>query len=224
MKNLKSKKKIALVLSGCGHRDGSEITEAVSLLISLYQAGAEVSCFAPDMMVPEKNHLTGEMEKNQLRNTLKESARIARGQIQDVNSLVATDFDGLAFSGGFGAATNLCNWAELGARCEVRPDITQVIRDFHKLNKPIGAVCIAPVLLAKVLGFEKVEITLGNGKNIMKEIAKTGAVAIECPVDDFITDRACKVVTTPAYMYDDATPDQIFKGISGLAFELVEMS
>lgn len=217
-------KKIALILSGCGHRDGSEITEAVSLLICLSQAHAEVHCFAPDMMAPEKNHLTKEIEKGQERNTLKESARIARGKVQDIKYLSAKNFDGLVFSGGYGAASNLSNWAQKGASCEVRTDVTNVILEFYKQNKPIAAVCIAPVLLARTLGKQKIEITVGNDSEIMKEISKTGAQPVECPVDDYITDRAHKIITTPAYMYDEAKPHEVFKGISGLCAELVEMS
>ncbi|MNJ92703.1 Enhancing lycopene biosynthesis protein 2 [compost metagenome] len=214
-------KKIAVVLSGCGFKDGSEITEAVSLLISLNQAGADVSCFAPDIEILATNHLTGKPE-NEKRSLLAESARIARGHIKDLAKLRAEDFDGLAFPGGFGAAKNLCNWAEKGSKCDVNPEVKRVILDFYNASKPIGAVCIAPVLVAKVLGDKKVTVTIGNDKDTAAEILKTGAQHEDCPVDDYITDRETKVVTTPAYMYDEAKPHEVFKGIFGLAHELVE--
>lgn len=214
-------KKIAVVLSGCGHRDGSEITETVSLLISLYQAGAEVSCFAPNIEIPVTNHISHEPQSEK-RNLLVEAARIARGHIQSLDKLHAKDFDGLAFPGGYGAAKNLCNWAEKGAACDVNPEVKRVILEFHEASKPIGAICIAPVLLARVLGNKKITVTIGEDAETAAEIKKTGAQHEECPVDDYITDREGKIVTTPAYMYDNAKPHEIFKGIFGLAHELVE--
>ncbi|MBV2167436.1 MAG: isoprenoid biosynthesis glyoxalase ElbB [Bdellovibrio sp.] len=214
-------KKIAIVLSGCGHRDGSEITESVSLLIALHQAGAEVSCFAPDIEIPVINHINGQPQ-NEKRHLLVEASRIARGKIQSLDKLNVKDFDALAFPGGYGAAKNLCNWAEKGAKCDVIPDVKRVILDFHSASKPIAALCIAPVLLARVLGDKKITLTVGDDKETIAEIQKTGALHEECPVDDYITDRESKIVTTPAYMYGNAKPNEVFKGIFGLAHELVE--
>lgn len=217
-------KKVALILSGCGHLDGAEITEGVSLLIGLSQAGAKVSFFAPDMAVPERNHLTREVERGALRNALKEAARLARGEVADLTQLFAKDFDGLAFAGGMGVARNLCDWAEKGSSSVVNPEVRRIIKEFYSLNRPIGAVCIAPVLLGLVLGHEKIEITLGNESDpAATEIRKTGALTVPCPVTDFVTDRAHKVITTPAYMLP-AMPHQIFQGIAGLSRELVEMA
>ena len=214
-------KKIAVVLSGCGFLDGSEITESVSLLIALNQAGAQVSCFAPDIEINVTNHLT-KKDAGEKRQLLVEAARIARSKISPLATLHAKDFDAIAFPGGFGAAKNLCNWAEKGAKCDVNPDVKRVILDFHSASKPIGAICIAPVLLARVLGDKKVTVTIGDDQETIAEILKTGAQHEECPVDDYITDRETKVVTTPAYMYGDAKPNEVFAGIFGLAHELVE--
>ncbi|WP_374031978.1 isoprenoid biosynthesis glyoxalase ElbB [Bdellovibrio bacteriovorus] len=214
-------KKIAVVLSGCGHRDGSEITESVSLLIGLHQAGAEVQCFAPDIQIPITNHINGEAD-GEKRSLLIEAARIARGQIKSLDKLHAKDFDAVVFPGGYGAAKNLSNWAEKGAQCEVNPDVKRVILEFHSASKPIGALCIAPVLVAKVLGDKKVTVTIGDDAATAAEILKTGAIHEECPVDDYITDRESKVVTTPAYMYGNAKPNEVFTGIFGLAHEIVE--
>jgi enhancing lycopene biosynthesis protein 2 len=217
-------KKIALILAGCGHLDGAEITESVCLLIGLNQAGANVFCFAPDLDFSERNHLTREIEKNSSRNALKEAARIARGQVRGLSELHEKDFDALAFAGGMGVARNLCDWAEKQSQCKINPEVDRIIREFHSKNKPIGAVCIAPVLLAKVLGSERIEITLGNDEQTADEVRKTGAIPVPCPVTDYITDRTHKVVTTPAYMHGNALPHEIFQGISGLARELVEMA
>jgi enhancing lycopene biosynthesis protein 2 len=214
-------KKIAVVLSGCGYLDGAEITESVSLLIALHQAGAAVSCFAPDMEVPAVDHLSGETTSEK-RNVLHEAARICRGKVENISRLHSKDFDGLAFPGGFGAAKNLSNWAQKGSQCEVHPEVARVIGEFHSQSKPIAAACIAPTLVAKVLGKNHVSLTIGNDKETAAEIEKTGAQHIECPVNDYITDRETKVVTTPAYMYDDAKPNEVFKGISGMVQELVE--
>lgn len=214
-------KKIAVVLSGCGFLDGSEITESVSLLIALNQAGAQVTCFAPNMEITATDHLT-KQPLPEKRNLLSEAARIARGEIKDLQSLDVKDFDAMAFPGGFGAAKNLCNWAEKGAKCEVNPEVKRVILDFFNASKPIGAICIAPVIIARVLGDKKVTVTIGDDSETAAEIQKTGAQHEECPVDDYITDRECKVVTTPAYMYDKAKPNEVFAGIFGLAHELVE--
>jgi len=214
-------KKIAVVLSGCGYQDGSEITESISLLIALNEAGGEATCFAPDIEIAVTNHLTGKPETEK-RNLLVESARIARGQVADLKSLRVQDFDAIAFPGGFGAAKNLSNWAEKGAACEVHPEVRRVIEEFHAASKPIGAICIAPVLIAKVLGKFKPTLTIGNDAATAAEIVKAGGIHEECPVDDYISDRETKLVTTPAYMYGDAKSNQVFQGIFGLAHELVE--
>jgi len=216
-------KKIAVILSGCGNKDGAEITEAVSLMISLSQNGASYKCFAPNVEFNAVNFITGE-PLGEKRNVLTEAARIARGDIQDIKKLEVAQFDALAFVGGSGAAKNLSTWAEKGAQGKVLPEIEKTILDFHKASKPIGAICISPVLLAKVLGPEKVTVTLGNDKETIAEVLKTGALHEICPVDDFVTDRQTKVVTTPAYMYGNAKAHEVFKGIAGLAKELVEMA
>lgn len=216
-------KKIAVILSGCGNKDGAEITEAVSLLISLSQNGAEYMCFAPSIEFEALNFISGEA-LGQKRNVLTEAARIARGNIQDLKNLDIKSYDALAFVGGFGAAKNLSDWAAKGSKCTVLPDVEKAIKAFHKETKPIAAICIAPVILAKVLGSERVTITVGDDKETIAEVLKTGAQHEVCPVDDYVTDRETKVITTPAYMYGNAKPHEIFKGISGLAKELVEMA
>jgi enhancing lycopene biosynthesis protein 2 len=215
-------KKIAVVLSGCGNKDGSEIQEAVSLIVSLSQLGAQLSFFAPDYDFTAKNFLTNKpLEK---RNVMVESARISRSKIQDLKNLKADSFDGLAMPGGFGAALNLSDWAEKGSQCRINEDLEKAILDFHQQSKPIAAICIAPTIVARVLGPQGVSVTIGDDKETAEKIKKTGAHHENCPVDDFITDREHKVITTPAYMYGEALPHQVFKGIQGLARELMEMA
>jgi enhancing lycopene biosynthesis protein 2 len=214
-------KKIAIILSGCGNRDGSEITEVVSTLIALSNKNAQIHAFAPNQPFNSFNHLDGSI--NGERNILEEAARIMRGQVQDIIKLDPKAFDALVIPGGYGAALHLSNWAEKGHQCRVLPEVEKAILEFHKLQSPIGAICIAPALVARVLGSLSVSVTVGNDIETIDEIIKTGAVHEICNVDDFITDRENKVITTPAYMYD-ATPAQVFKGISGLVNELYEMA
>ncbi len=197
-------RKIAVVLSGCGHQEGSEITEAVSTLIALSELGAKYQCFAPESY-------------------MQESAKISRGEIFDIKKLSASNFDAIVFPGGFGAAKRLSNWAEKGSACTVHPDVERVIREFNDQDKPIGAICIAPAIVARVLGSKKINLTIGNDAETSAEIQKTGAQHVICPVTDYISDRDHKVLTTPAYMYD-AQPNEVFTGIRKMIRELVEMA
>lgn len=223
------KKKVAVVLSGCGHRDGSEITEAVSALIALSEAGAQFECFAPDVTFAPISHsvdASPSMEDAPLRqrNALEEAGRIARGRVRSTEDLREGDFDALVFPGGMGAARRLSNWAEAGARCEVRPEVAGAIRAFRSAAKPIGAICIAPTLLARVLGEEGVTVTVGDDSDASREIEKTGARHARCAVDDYVSDRDHKILTTPAYMHANARPHEVFAGVRAMIRELVEMA
>lgn len=215
-------KKIAIILSGCGNKDGAEITEAVSLIVNLSAAGAEMKFFAPNTEFTPQNFLTNE-PLEQKRNIMIEAARISRSQMNDLAHLNADDFDGMAFPGGFGAALHLSNWGEAKAKCKVHPLVEKAILAFYKQSKPIAAICIAPTLVAKVLGPNGVTVTLGSDPEDAKEIEKTGAQHVDCPVTDYITDREHKVITTPAYMHK-AKPHEVFQGISGLVKEFIEMA
>lgn len=219
-------KKFAVVIAGCGHRDGTEITEAVSTLIALSETGSQYKVFAPEMSFNVVNPLVGHHEPTgETRNTLVESARIARGDVEPMEALKAAEFDGLVFPGGFGAALHLCTWAQNGAKCEVHPEVERVIREFYANQKPIAAICIAPALMARVLGSEGITITLGKKDKVTSsEIAKTGAILEECNVDDFVSDREHRIITTPAYMFGEARPFEVFTGIRKAIRELVEMS
>ncbi len=200
-------KKIAVILSGCGYQDGAEITESVSTLISLSEAGASYEVFAPD-----------------IKNILSEAARISRGHIKPLSELNAQDFDGLALPGGFGVVTHLCNWSTEGAKCHVLPDAERVIKEFYAQEKPIAAICIAPALVARVLGKKGITLTLGNDPSAASEVSKTGAVHESCLVDDFISDRGHKIISTPAYMYAEAQTFEVFSGVRKAIRELVEMA
>jgi enhancing lycopene biosynthesis protein 2 len=216
-------KKIAVVLSGCGYLDGTEITEAVSTLICLSELGADVKCFAPSVEFQAFNHFD-KTDAGQTRNSLIESARIARSEVSNITELKEKDFDAVVFPGGFGAAKNLSDWATKGSAAYINKEVSRVIRQFHKAIKPIGAICIAPAVVAKVLGEENVTVTIGEDTVTAAEIEKTGARHSKCAVDDYISDRDHKVLTTPAYMYENAKPSEVFNGIRRMLIELVEMA
>jgi len=195
--------KIGVILSGCGVYDGSEIHEAVITLLAIDRAGAEAVCMAPD--IPQMhviNHLKGEVAEDESRNVLVESARIARGNIKDIKDISVNDFDALMLPGGFGAAKNLCNFAVKGPDCDVNPEVARLVRDTINAKKPLAAVCIAPALIARVLGNEKLshQLTIGNDSDTASAVQAMGATHIDCPVREFIVDKENKLVTSPAYM------------------------
>ena len=193
-------KKIGVVLSGCGVRDGSEIHEAVCALLAIDQAGCEAVCMAPDADFAVTDHLTMQ-ESGERRNILVESARIARGNIRDIKDVKAADLDAVVFPGGFGAAKNLCDFAVKGAAASVHPEVARLLKEMAAAGKPIGAICIAPALIAAALGREYAPtLTIGNDAGTAAEINKTGATHQECPVTGFVVDLQNKLVSTPAYM------------------------
>ena len=194
------KKKIGVVLSGCGVYDGSEIHEAVLTLLAIDRNGAEAVCMAPDMELAEIDHLAGQ-PTGAKRNVLIESARIARGNITDIAKIKAVDLDAIVFPGGFGAAKNLCDFALKGADASIQPDVARLLKEMAAARKPIGAVCIAPALIAAVLGKEYApELTIGTDAGTAAAINATGSVHRDCPVREFVVDRKNRIVTSPAYM------------------------
>lgn len=193
-------KKIGVVLSGCGVRDGSEIHEAVFTLLAIDRQGAEAVCMAPNSEFPVTDHLTMQ-ETGERRNALVEAARIARGNIRDIKDVKADDLDAVIFPGGFGAAKNLCDFAMKGAGASVHPEVARLLKETAAAGKPIGAICIAPALIAAALGRELAPtLTIGTDSGTAAEIEKTGATHQDCPVRDFVVDRKNKIVSTPAYM------------------------
>jgi enhancing lycopene biosynthesis protein 2 len=193
-------KKIGVVLSGCGVRDGSEIHEAVVTLLAIDRNGAKAVCLAPDLELDEVNHLTMR-ETGAKRNVLVESARIARGEIGDVKKIGAADLDAIVLPGGFGAAKNLCSFAAEGEHGTVHPEVLRLIREMAKAKKPICAICIAPTVVALALGKDLApRLTIGNDKGTAQAIAATGSRHVECAVTDCVIDKENLIVTTPAYM------------------------
>jgi enhancing lycopene biosynthesis protein 2 len=196
-----AKPKVGVLLSGCGVYDGAEIHEAVITLLSLDRAGAEIVCMAPNVeQLHVINHLTGDVATGEKRNVLVEAARIARGNIRDLATVDPGELDALILPGGFGAAKNLCDFALKGADCTVHPEVARVVRGVHAAGKPIGAICIAPALVAKLLGDEHPKLTIGTDRETAKALEKMGACHEACGVEGVVVDREHKLVTTPAYM------------------------
>jgi enhancing lycopene biosynthesis protein 2 len=215
-------KKIGVVLSGCGVRDGSEIHEAVFALLAIDQAGCEAVCMAPNADFAVTDHLT-KQETGEKRNMLVESARIARGNIRDIKDVKAAELDAVVFPGGFGAAKNLCDFATKGAAASVNPEVSRLLKEMAAANKPIGVICIAPALLAAALGKELAPtVTIGNDAGTAAEINKTGAIHQECPVSEFVIDKKNKIVSTPAYMLANRI-SEAYEGIGKCVREVVKL-
>jgi len=213
-------KKIAFVLSGCGVKDGSEIHEAVAALIALDRAGYEIIFTAPDVQqTATVDHNTAEPEPA-VRNALSEAARIARGNIRPLSALKSDDYDAVLFPGGFGAVLTLCSFASDGPECSVNPEVDRLISDARTSGKPIAAMCIAPVILARTIPGARV--TIGNHPETADAINSMGAVHVECPVNDAVVDIEKKIVTTPAYMLASG-PAEVFEGALVMVEKLGEL-
>ena len=192
--------KVAVVLAGCGVYDGSEIHEAVLTLLALDQRGVSYQCFAPNIpQLHVVNHLTGQVAAGETRNVLVEAARIARGKVLDLAQADAAAFDALIVPGGFGAAKNLCDFAVAGSAMQVQADFLRFAQAMHQAGKPIGLICIAPAMAAKIFG-AGVECTIGNDAETAAAITAMGGKHIACPVEKAVVDQRNKLVTTPAYM------------------------
>ncbi|QIZ78283.1 isoprenoid biosynthesis glyoxalase ElbB [Ferrimonas lipolytica] len=192
-------KRIAVILSGCGVYDGTEVHEAVLTLLALQRAGTQVQCFAPDRnQMHVINHLTGEVMA-EMRNILVESARIARGEVKAIAELNVAEFDALIVPGGFGAAKNLCDFAHAGTGMHVADDVKQVCRAFVDAGKVSGYLCIAPIMLPQIVGAGTVG-TIGDDVDTAAAYTLMGGQHQSCSVAQVAVDTTNKVVSSPAYM------------------------
>lgn len=217
--------RVAVLLAGCGHLDGAEIREAVLALLALDQRGAAYQCVAPD--APQfhvVNHVLGQPTEGS-RNIREEASRIARvGQCQDVAKADAGAFDALVLPGGYGVAKNLCNFAFKGPDAQVRPEVMAFVQAFFEAKKPVGAICIAPALVALCLAQKglSASLTLGDGAEIQKAMEALGHRYQSVPsAREIVIDEALKLVTTPAYMFDDARLSDVWVGIDRCVGEVL---
>jgi enhancing lycopene biosynthesis protein 2 len=194
-------KRVAVILSGCGVFDGAEIHESDLTLLALDRANAKAICAAPD--VPQYhvvNHFTKQPVAGEQRNVLVESARIARGNIIPLTQLKPADYDAMILPGGFGAAKNLCTFALTAPDFTVHPQVSSAVQAAHQAGKPIGFICIAPAIAAKLFGPAHVEFTIGTDASTAQSLEATGGKHVSCNVFNIVTDTRLKIVTTPAYM------------------------
>ncbi len=216
-------KKIAVLFSGAGVFDGSELHEAVLALLCLTQSGASYQCFAPN--IPQfhvVDHLTGEVVEGETRNVLVEAARIARGDIKSTADLNIEEFDGLVVPGGFGAAKNLCNFAIAGSDCEIAPTVKTFISEFIDASKPVGFICIAPMLIPQLYQ-AGTRGTIGDDVGTVQAFNAMGGEHIEAKVDEIVVDEANKIVSTPAYMLAQNIAEA-HCGISKLVTKVLELA
>ncbi len=215
--------KIGVLLSGCGVNDGSEIHEAVLTMLALDKLGAERICLAPNIDQRDVvDHLSG-VAVTETRNVLIESARIARGEIRDLATVSAADMDAVIIPGGFGAAKNLSDFAGAGVLAQVQPEVLGFLKDMHQAQKPIGAICIAPAVVAIALGEFNPVLTIGSDPATAAALVSFGARHQDCAVADIVVDQSNRIVSTPAYMLGPGLKE-ISQGIDKLVQQIVKMA
>ena len=214
---------VAVILSGCGVYDGSEIQEAIATLYSLEKRGINYQCFAPDIDQHHTiNHLTGDEMEGETRNVLVEAARICRGNILPLNDNKIRDMDGYLFVGGFGAAKNLSDYAFKGTDLSVEKITGYIIEKAHENGKPIAGLCISPVLIASILKSKNPKLTLGNDGPDSENLEAIGAEHIPTTHEEVIVDEELKLITSPCYMLD-ANITQIFNGVDNVVKEMIQL-
>ncbi len=218
--------RVAVLLAGCGHLDGAEVREAVLTLLALDQHGVPFQCLAPNAdQFHVINHATGQPVPGATRNILEEASRIARvGKCLDLAQARVEDYDALVMPGGYGVAKNHCTFALKGAEGDVRPDVAAFVRGFFDAQKPVGAICIAPALVALALsGRASTHLTLGNDAGCATAVEQLGQHHQATPsAREIVIDEAHKLVTTPAYMFDDARLSDVFVGIERCVAEVLK--
>lgn len=218
--------RVGVLLSGCGFLDGAEIRESVLTLLSLDRAGAEAVCLAPAISQHHVvDHAAGKPARGETRNVLAEAARIARGKIRDLASVQAEELDALILPGGYGVAKNLCNFAEAGEDAQVHPEVLRLVREMHQRGRPIGAICIAPALIAAAFREQNARprLTLGTDNETAAKLVAMGAEHEKRTVKEVTVDRKNLLVSTPAYMFGDARVSEVAEGIDRLVREVLNL-
>ncbi len=216
-------KNIAVILSGCGVYDGAEIHESVLTLLAIEQAGAKYRCFAPNINQHHViNHVTGQVMEQEQRNVLVESARISRGDTEDLSEFYIDEFDALIVPGGFGAAKNLSDFAINGEAIAINEQVLSVCQAFAKAKKPAGYMCIAPVMIPLIYG-KNATATIGNDTALAESLNNIGLVHQCCEVNDIVVDEERQLVSTPAYMLATSLVEAA-SGINKLVAKVLKMA
>jgi enhancing lycopene biosynthesis protein 2 len=221
--------KVGVLLSGCGVQDGSEVYESVLTILAIQRAGAQVAVMAPD--VPQRviiNHYSGSEERygeggGPRRDVLAEAARIVRGKITSVNEVSAHDMDALIIPGGFGVVQNLCTYGTDGLKASVNDQVRRLVTEMATLRKPIGAICIAPVLIALCLPEKAPKLTIGTDGKTTLDLQRLGAEAVESGVTDIVVDERLNIVSTPAFMLAQSALEAE-AGINKLVQKVIELA
>jgi enhancing lycopene biosynthesis protein 2 len=218
-------RRVAVVVAGCGFLDGAEIHEAVCAMLALDQAGASYQLFAPDKpQLDVIDHDRQQPVSGQSRNVLTEAARIARGNIKPLSTLDMAEYDALVLPGGFGAAKNLVDYAAKGTSCRIDPDVERTLKQAHAQRKPIGAMCISPVVVAKALGADHHPVlTIGTDAETASDLEKLGARHTKAPADGVVVDDANRIVSTPAYMSAKRI-SEVWEGVSKLVHNVLQLA
>lgn len=222
-----------ILLSGSGVYDGAEIQEAVLSMLAVSESGDTYTCIGVDAdQFHVINHLTGE-PMNESRNMLIEAARIARGNIVPIQDIQPADLDGLIIPGGFGNAKNFTNWAFEGPDGTILPEVKLLLVNLVNIGKPIAALCVSPVVLAKALEGSGIHpsLTLGTTAEsspydieaFSQGLIKTGATTTYKTVKEIQVDQVNKIVSAPCYMMD-ATISDIWKNIQQAVSELKKIA
>lgn len=214
--------KFAIVLAGCGQHDGSETHEVILTLLSMAQEGVSWDAFAPNIKQHHViNHFTDKKEDGESRGVLEESARLVRGKIKPITEAIASDYEAIIFPGGVGAVTNLCDWLDRGKDFVFNHEVKHFIDSAVSMKKPMGFICIAPMMITKI--FYGAKLTIGNDRGLSMQINELGSEHINCSAKDVIVDKNNNVVSTPANMIANGI-DEVYEGIHKLVKELVKMS
>jgi len=219
-------RRVGVCLSGCGFLDGAEIHESVAVLTALDRAGLQAVCCAPNIaQAAVVNHWTRRpAQAGGPRNVLEESARIARGDIRDLAEVRPEQLEALVFPGGFGAAKNLCDFADRGSDCKVHPAVERLVGGMLDAGKPVAAICIAPAMLARILGKRgiRARLTIGNDPQTAAAIERMGVTHVQCTATDCVVDEEHRILSTPAYMLAKG-PAEVFQGVGRLVEALARM-
>ncbi len=214
--------KFALILAGCGQHDGSETHEVILTLLSMAQEDISWDAFAPDIKQHHvMNHVTNKEESSEQRNVLTESARLVRGKIKPITEAVVSEYAAIIFPGGVGAVSNLCDWYDRGKDFSFNEDVKHFIDSAVVNKKPIGFICIAPMMIPKI--FKAAKLTIGNDQDLSNQIFALGSEHINCAAIDVVVDKNHHIVSTPANMVAHGIVE-VYEGIHKLVKELVKMA
>ncbi len=218
--------KFLVVLAGCGAKDGAEIHESVLTLLAIDKAGEAYDCAALNKKQHHVMNFIDDSELPESRNIMVEAARISRGKILDLAQVSMKDYAGVIFPGGFGVAKNLCDFAFKGVEAGVDEEVARIINEAYDLHKPIGAICIAPALIALVLSKKNPDIllTLGTDELMNQTLKQIGVQSNPCLTTAFVCDTQNKISSSPAYMHGSSRISELEIGITKCVNSVIAMS